>query len=82
MSLTLLEQPVCEPVTLSEVKVFLRLETLEEDTLLNNLIKTARQAIEAYTARSLICQSWRFQTSLAYCISISRGMSLARDMTE
>ncbi len=71
MSLTLLEQPVCEPVTLSEVKVFLRLETLEEDTLLNNLIKTARQAIEAYTARSLICQSWRFQTSLAYCISIS-----------
>lgn len=71
MSLTLLEHPACEPVNLTEIKIFLRLETTEEDSLLSNLIKTARQAVEAYTARSLICQSWRFQTSLAYCLSIS-----------
>jgi hypothetical protein len=76
MSLILLEQPACEPINLLETKIFLRLEGAEEDEILKNLIKTARQAVEAYTARSLICQSWRFRINLAYCLSISDDLYL------
>jgi hypothetical protein len=71
MSLTLIVPPHCEPVRLSEAKIFLRIETNEEDELLGSLIRTARQAVEACTAKSLICQSWELKTSLAYCLSIS-----------
>ena len=77
MSLTLLEPPKSEPVTLEEVKVFLRLETHEEDELLHHLVRTGRQAVEACTARALISQSWRFQVSLAYCLSLSDSSYLS-----
>lgn len=71
MSLTLLHAPQKEPVTLADVKAFLRIESSEEDELLKHLIKTARFAVEAFTARSLIHQVWRFTVNAGFCIAKS-----------
>ncbi len=71
MSLTLLHSPQKEPVTLADVKAFLRIEGSEEDEVLKHLIKTARLAIEAFTARSLIHQVWRFTVNAGFCIAKS-----------
>lgn len=76
MSLILLESPKEEPVSLMEIKAFLKLEGKEEDPLLTTLVKIARQAIEAYTARSLVYQSWRFTTNLDYSLSRSDPLYL------
>ncbi len=51
--------PATEPITLSEAKLFLRVDDTIEDTLISNLIATARKAAETYTRRSLITQSWK-----------------------
>lgn len=58
--------PSVEPLTLTEVKLHLRLVTLaadaaaytREDDLLNGLILAARTMAENYTHRALITQTW------------------------
>lgn len=47
-----------EPLTLSEVKEYLRVYDDTEDALISQLIKTARQWVESYTGSSLLEQTW------------------------
>lgn len=54
-----LTPPALEPVTLSEARVFLRLDETPEDGLLASLITAARLMVEAASGRFLIDQSWR-----------------------
>ena len=78
MSLKLIDPPNCEPVSLLEMCVFLKIPVEnQEENLMKNLIKTARQAVEAFTARALIHQSWRFQSSLAYGLALSDEVYLS-----
>ncbi|PFX11016.1 hypothetical protein AWC38_SpisGene25584, partial [Stylophora pistillata] len=71
MGLSLLK--TCEelPVSLVEAKVFLRIDTDEEDMLLQNLIETSVQAVEAYTSCALLTQTWRFTTTGAHAQRLS-----------
>lgn len=46
--------PLVEPVVLADMKAFLRIETNDEDALLNSLIKTARDQVERLIGRTLI----------------------------
>lgn len=62
-SITLVTPPVREPVTLEEVKAWLKLETTDEDSTLLQLIGTARQMVEHYTSRALLAQTWRLVTT-------------------
>lgn len=71
MALKLIEPPLKEPVSLAEVKAFIKIETEQEDDLLRRLIKTARQSIEAYTGRALIQQTWQFTLNAGYCCEMS-----------
>lgn len=50
--------PVVDPISLSRVKEFLRIEHNDEDTTLNGLIQTATNICERYLSRSLITQTW------------------------
>jgi uncharacterized phiE125 gp8 family phage protein len=54
-----LTPPAIEPVSLSEARLFLRLDQTEEDGLLGTLITAARLMVEAASGRFLIDQSWR-----------------------
>lgn len=58
MRLTRTTNPASEPVSLQEVKDYLRIDHVDEDALLGALIVTAREVCEAYLNRSLITQTW------------------------
>lgn len=48
-----------EPLTLSETKLYLRVDGTAEDSLITDLITVAREHAESYLRRSIIDQSWR-----------------------
>lgn len=48
-----------EPVTRTEAKAHARITATDEDTLIDSLIKSARQACERYAGRSFITQTWK-----------------------
>ena len=50
--------PAEEPLTLSEAKLFLRVDITDDDSIITRLITTARKAAETYMRRSIITQQW------------------------
>jgi uncharacterized phiE125 gp8 family phage protein len=60
MSLTLVTAPAEEPVSLAEMKAWLRLDGADEDDVLAAVIATARAAVEARSGRRLVAQGWRW----------------------
>ena len=48
--------PAVEPVTLSEAKAHCRVDASADDTLITNLITTARELVEDYIDRALVTQ--------------------------
>lgn len=58
MALTLITAPTVEPVTATEAKAHLRVDTTDDDTYITALIKAARQHGEDFTRRALILQTW------------------------
>jgi Phage gp6-like head-tail connector protein len=61
-SLRLVTAPGAEPVALADVKVFLRVDGTDEDSLINLLMSSARRMAEEYTQRAFITQSWEMTT--------------------
>jgi uncharacterized phiE125 gp8 family phage protein len=61
MTPILLAGPTLEPLSLDEMRVYLRLETSEEDGLVLSLIKAARNAVEQGSRRALMAQKWRLR---------------------
>jgi uncharacterized phiE125 gp8 family phage protein len=63
MSSTKLKQrtkPKLEPLTLEEVKRFLKLDASDEDLLLQDLIVAVREMAEQYMRQSLLTQVWTY----------------------
>lgn len=58
-SLVRVTDAATEPVTTTEAKAFLRVDSDEEDTFIDALITAARQRVEDYTGRALISQTWK-----------------------
>lgn len=53
--------PAAEPVTVAEVKTHLRVDHIDEDTLIGAYVSAARRWVETYTRRSLVRQSRRYR---------------------
>jgi len=71
-NLQLVTAPAVEPVSTSEAKTHLRIDTSDEDTYIGTLIVVARQAVEAYANRALCTQTWkafysRWPSKTSYC---------------
>jgi uncharacterized phiE125 gp8 family phage protein len=83
--------PAVEPLTLAEVKLYLRLSGTAEDALLLQMVTSVRMAAENYLRRSLMQQQWRllyddylpYEVPLPYgpATSIVRVRRLNRDAT-
>jgi uncharacterized phiE125 gp8 family phage protein len=58
MALVLVTPPAQEPVSLAEAKAHLRVDTADDDALIQALIVAAREHVEHITRRALITQSW------------------------
>ncbi|MGL4323002.1 MAG: head-tail connector protein [Beijerinckiaceae bacterium] len=55
----LLEGPVVEPVSLADMKDWLRITTADEDGVISKLISAARLTVEAASGQILVSQKWR-----------------------
>lgn len=53
--------PSGEPLTVAELKSWLRISTSDEDDVLQSLIVSARMTIEAYVRRFCMTQVWRLR---------------------
>lgn len=78
MNLSLSSPPAVEPVTIQEVKEYLRLDDVtdpSEDAYLDALITAAREYCEAFQNRAYITQTWQmsFDYWPGYIIDIPRG---------
>jgi len=64
--------PATEPLSLSDVKSFLRIDGSAEDAVLNLLIATARILAEELTGHALITQSWKiaYDTNVPECVPL------------
>lgn len=61
MNALLLERPRMEPVSLGDMRDWLRVETPDEDDIIASLIVAARERVEAQTGIKLMHQSWRLR---------------------
>lgn len=55
----LIAGPAIEPLTLSQTKIFLKIDGSDDDDLVTTLIAAARLMVEAASGRLLINQTWR-----------------------
>ncbi len=67
MSLFLVTAPASEPVSLSELKLHLRVDSTAEDDLISGLNATARGWAEAFTHRAIPLQTWDWKLDSAPC---------------
>ena len=49
--------PASEPISLTEAKLYLRVDTTADDALITALITAARETVERYTSRALVTQT-------------------------
>lgn len=59
MTIRRTQGPAFEPLSLTDAKLYLRVDVDDDDTLISALISGAREFAENYTRRSFIQQSWK-----------------------
>ncbi len=57
--LTIVTAPAAEPVGVEEMKLWLRVDTADDDELIAGLIAAARGTVETITHRQLVTATWR-----------------------
>jgi uncharacterized phiE125 gp8 family phage protein len=80
MSLKLITPPAVEPVALANAKAHMRIDTGDDDTLIEFLIVAARQEAEKITRRALITQEWElvldeFPTEISLPLPVLQSVS-------
>lgn len=59
MKLELVTAPIVEPVSLDDMKDHLKVEVVDDDDLITDLIVSARQKAEEITSRAFITETWK-----------------------
>lgn len=72
-SLVVSSEPAVEPVTLTEAKLFARIDTSDDDALINALITTARARSEMYTGRTWVHTIFDYYIDAQELASLNSG---------
>lgn len=64
-SVTLVTAPAVEPVSLSDAKLWAKVDDTADDDLITALIVAARESAEQFLRRSLITQTWKLAIDLS-----------------
>lgn len=80
--LTLTTAPASEPLTLAETKLFLRVDGDEEDTVISNLITSARETAESWLRKSLVTQSWQLDQQFVAGEPVQLALGPVQSVTE
>lgn len=79
MALTLIKAPESEPISLDMAKLYLKVDHASEDSLIEGMVRAARQAVEAFTAKTLMYSQWRMVINPGYAVTVSDQAYLSRD---
>ncbi len=80
--LTDLSAPPREPISRDEAKLFLRIDHDEENDLIDMLIRSARERLEAYLNVAMITRPLRYETQGVEDIKLPRWPVIAIDQVE
>lgn len=58
MSTNLITAPTSEPISLAEAKLYLKVDVIDDDSLITSLITACRQQCEQIMGRSIMPQTW------------------------
>ena len=79
--LTVITEPTQEPLSLQEVKDYLRVEDSTDERTIRPLIETARRFCEEHTGRTLVQTTFRqFLDSMSDHIPLNEGMTTGPDL--
>lgn len=67
-----ISSPAHEPIALEETKLFLRVDHDDEDTLIETLIRSARERLEAHLAVAMITRAMETSGPAQSCIHLPR----------
>ena len=70
--LTDITPPALEPISRDEAKLFLRIDHTDENALIDMLIRSARERLEAYLNVAMIIRPMRLETTAAPEVSLPR----------
>ncbi len=79
MALRKIEMLGDEPLEISYVKSYLRIEHDKDDGLIEGFMAAARSSIEAYTSRALIPQKWELTLNAGFAVARSDRTYLSGD---
>lgn len=82
MQLSLVEKPKDEIVSLSEAKNYLRIDHDFDDSLLDMIIKSTREAMESIIQKSVMVQTWKYtieNSSIGYKLEEDNFPSICCD---
>jgi uncharacterized phiE125 gp8 family phage protein len=63
MGLAVITAPTAEPLTTTQAKLFLRIDTTDEDSFIGECITAARNKVEEITHRQLMTAVYRYSTN-------------------
>jgi uncharacterized phiE125 gp8 family phage protein len=72
-SISLVTAPTVEPVSLPDMKDYLRVQVSEDDNLIAGMIKAARRRVEKYIKKTLITTTFDYNISRSVSVSEVEG---------
>jgi uncharacterized phiE125 gp8 family phage protein len=74
-ALVRIQNPVSEPISLAEAKLYLRVDGSDDDIAIAALIGAVREKAEEYLRKSLVRQRWKltYEDYAPLCVPLPRG---------
>lgn len=80
--LTRVTPPAYEPLTLAEIKLFLRVDGSEEDGLIIQILAASREKLEAWLRKSLLTQTWELTQRITPQLTVALPLGPVQSISQ